>query len=48
MVDNKHKIIAVSTNAVSGNRKKYLNEGYDLYITKPLNEYDFNEIMRNI
>ena len=48
MVDNNHKIIAVSTNAVSGNRKKYINEGYDLYITKPLNEYDFNEIMRNI
>ena len=43
-----NKIIAVSANSSTHNKSKYLSKGYDYYINKPFNRYDFNEIIKNI
>ncbi len=46
--DLKNKIIAVSANLIAGTRKKYLDQGYDYFIYKPINEFDFYNIIKNI
>ena len=42
-------VIVLTANALTGMREKYLNEGFDEYLSKPLNKEDlikvFNEIM---
>lgn len=42
------RLIAISSNSITGTKKKYLAQGYDYFITKPYNEYDFNNIMKHI
>ena len=43
-----NKIIALSSNAIPGIRSKYLAQGYDYFITKPYNEFELDDIIKNI
>ncbi len=41
-------IVGLSANAVEGDREKYLALGMDEYLTKPLIEEEFNEVIRKL
>ena len=43
-----NRIIAISSNALPGVRSKCISQGYDFYITKPYNEYELDDIIKNI
>ena len=39
-------VVALTADAVLGAKEKYLAEGFDLYVTKPANKDDFEEIIK--
>jgi len=39
-------IIAITANALKGDRERFLNEGMDEYITKPLNKSDIESVLK--
>ncbi len=47
--DNKKvKIIALTANAVSGAKEMFLSEGFDGFISKPINIVDFERVMNRV
>ena len=40
------KIIALTANAVTGAREYYVNEGFDDYISKPIDTHELNKIIK--
>lgn len=44
----KSKIIAMTANAVTENETMYLNEGFDAYISKPINIKNLNKLIKTI
>lgn len=41
-------IVALTANAVSGSREMFINEGFDGFIAKPINIYDFERVMKRL
>jgi two-component system, sensor histidine kinase ChiS len=41
-------IVGLSANAFEGDRKKYMDQGLDEYLTKPIAENDFREMLQKI
>jgi two-component system, sensor histidine kinase ChiS len=41
-------IVGLSANAFEGDRQKYMDQGLDEYLTKPITENDFREMLRKI
>ena len=39
------KVVALTANALTGMREKYLNEGFDDYLAKPINKDELNKII---
>ena len=39
-------IVAVTANATSGQKEKYLENGFDDYLSKPINRYELDSIMK--
>lgn len=39
------KVIALTANALTGMKKKYLNDGFDDYLAKPINKDELNKIV---
>ena len=39
------KVIALTANALTGMREKYLSEGFDDYLAKPINKDELNKII---
>ncbi|MCR4580941.1 MAG: response regulator [Bacilli bacterium] len=39
-------VVALTADAVLGAKERYLNEGFDLYVTKPANKDDFDKIIK--
>jgi len=42
------KIAVITANALSGDKEKFLDSGFDYYLAKPLNIDDLQEILKNI
>ena len=40
-------VIALTANSYSGIREKYLEEGFNDYLSKPINYKDLNKLMHN-
>ena len=47
-VNKKTKIIVLTANAVAGSRKMYLEEGFDEYLTKPIDSNVLEELVKNM
>ena len=45
--DNKTPIIVVTANAIEGSKEKYLNEGFDFYLAKPIIKQELDECINN-
>lgn len=45
---NKTPVIALTAFAMKGDRKKFLDAGFDHYISKPINVTDFINLMKDI
>lgn len=41
-------IVGLSANAFEGDREKYISQGLDEYITKPVKENDFNKVLHKL
>jgi CheY-like chemotaxis protein len=41
-------IVGLSANAFEGDRSKYINQGMDDYITKPVRSVDFNKLISRL
>ncbi len=41
-------IVGLSANAAEGDREKYMQQGLDQYLTKPLEEKDFNQLVNEL
>ena len=41
------KVIALTANALTGMKKKYLNDGFDDYLAKPINKDELNKIVNS-
>ena len=39
------KVIALTANALTGMREKYLNDGFNDYLAKPINKEELNKII---
>lgn len=39
------KVIALTANALTGMKEKYLNDGFDDYLAKPINKDELNKIV---
>jgi len=46
--NNLPPIIGLSANAFEGDREKYMNQGFDEYLTKPLEKEDFYNALRSV
>ena len=44
--DNKTPIIAVTANAIEGDKEMYLKKGFDGYLSKPVNQDELNNILK--
>ena len=42
------KMIALTANAVSGAREMFMNEGFDGFISKPIDTTDFERVMKKL
>ena len=42
------KIVALTANAVSGAREMFLKEGFDGFISKPIDLNDFERVMKRV
>ncbi|MCR5632438.1 MAG: response regulator [Eubacterium sp.] len=47
-VNKETKIIVLTANAVAGSRKMYLEEGFDEYLTKPIDSNVLEELVKNM
>ncbi len=47
-VNKKTKIIVLTANAVAGSRKMYLEEGFDEYLTKPIDSSVLEDMVKNM
>jgi len=39
-------VVVLTANAISGMRDKYLKEGFDEYLSKPIDKYELNRVLR--
>ncbi len=47
-IDQKTKIVALTAQAMAGDKEKFLEEGFDSYLSKPFNEESFFSFIREI
>lgn len=49
-LDNGHRtpIVAVTANAISGDRERYLSEGFDDYLSKPIKRAELEAMLRRV
>jgi len=43
--DRKTPIIAVTANAIDGDKEMYIKKGFDDYLAKPVNQNELNNIL---
>jgi len=46
--DKEVRMIALTANAVSGAKEMFLKEGFDGFISKPIDIGDFERVMKNV
>ena len=47
-LNKKTKVVVLTANAVAGSKQTYLDEGFDAYLTKPLDSTTFEETVRSM